>query len=87
MELGIYQDVLIESIFLDWQNIVGEFLASHLKPTSVNNKILYLQIDDWNLEKEIKALETKIIDKINNTYGCKLVEGFLIIYRKDCTKL
>jgi predicted nucleic acid-binding Zn ribbon protein len=52
-------------IFSAWNDIVGEKMASHTRPSNINNRILYIEVDDPLWLSQLKYMKQDIIDKID----------------------
>ncbi len=54
-------------IFSSWDGIVGEKMAGHARPTNINNRVLYVEVDDPLWLSQLKYMKLDIVDKINTT--------------------
>jgi len=52
-------------IFSAWEDIVGEKMAGHARPTNTSNRILYVEVDDPLWLTQLKYMKLEIIDKID----------------------
>jgi predicted nucleic acid-binding Zn ribbon protein len=52
-------------IFSAWSDIAGARMAAHTRPTNINNRILYVEVDDPLWLAQLRYMKQDIMDKIN----------------------
>lgn len=65
-------------VFLAWKPIVGELLAERSQPLKLENKLLYVGVQNSTWMQELILLKQDILDKFAN-YGEEINEIVFII--------
>ena len=69
-ELGLETRVKEEEIISAWQEIVGEFLANHSKPSRLFEGILYVRVLQASMQFELeRTWKKEILLKLKKRFG------------------
>jgi predicted nucleic acid-binding Zn ribbon protein len=52
-------------IFSAWNDIAGERMAMHTRPTNISNRILFIEVDDPLWLSQLKYMKLDIIEKLD----------------------
>jgi predicted nucleic acid-binding Zn ribbon protein len=52
-------------IFSAWNDIAGERMATHTRPTNISNRILFVEVDDPLWLSQLKYMKQDIIEKLD----------------------
>ena len=77
MNEKVYIKYLRESIFYDWEKIIGEANAKKIKPLRIVYKKLYLYAKDSAWRAHVYAYKPLFIKKINDYLGENLIDEIL----------
>ena len=77
MNEKLYIKYLRQSVFYDWEKIVGEANARKIQPLYISYKKLYLYAKDSNWRSNIFAYKPMFIQKINDYLGENLIDDIL----------
>ena len=69
-ELGLASRVTEEEIIGAWQEMVGEFLANHSKPSRLFEGILYVRVLQSSMKFELETTwKREILQKLKKRFG------------------
>ena len=72
-------------IVVEWVEIVGEEVARHTEPVSMNNKRLIVEVDDSVWMAELSRFHRKrMVEAVNNKFGKEIIRD--IIFRPKSRK-
>ena len=77
MNEKLYIRYLRESVFYDWEKIVGKANAKKIKPLRIEYKKLYLYSKDSNWKATVFSYKSIFIKKINEYLGENLIEEII----------
>jgi len=55
---------VVESVFSDWERLVGEVIASHTRPKRIENGVLVLEVDDPAWASEMEWMSEELLRRI-----------------------
>jgi predicted nucleic acid-binding Zn ribbon protein len=64
-EYNFTEDIDAYRVFSLWEDIVGEKMADHTKPVRINERILYVEVDDPLWLTQLKYMKVDILNKID----------------------
>lgn len=67
------------SLVKSWENIVGSMIAKHTTDIFFKEGKLYIKLDSAPLRQELSYAKTKLVEKLNEEAGKKMVNE--IIFR------
>ncbi len=67
--LEIDTPIKTHSIFISWEEIVGNPLAMQTKPRFIRNQILFLDVSNSVWMQQLQFLKPTLLEKINNFLG------------------
>jgi len=59
----------LASVFTEWPKIVGETLAAHSRPVSLDGTSLVIAVDESAWATQVRYLETELIARITEVVG------------------
>ncbi len=69
-ELGLSERMTEEQIISAWREIVGEFLASHSRPSGLNEGVLYVRVLQSTMLYELdRTFRKEILEKLRKRFG------------------
>lgn len=71
--LGLAAPGTLHQIFSQWTELVGEPLATHVKPTSMRDGVLRLRADESAWAAQVGYLGTDLMARINDRLGTVVV--------------
>lgn len=72
--LGLNERLNESQIFGAWQEIVGDFIASHAAPSRLSKGILYVQVLQPTVHYELdRVWKPEIIKKLKARFGAKMI--------------
>lgn len=77
--LGMTDVDSINSLFVDWPQIVGEHLAKHCKPRSLRKRVLTIEASDQQWATELTWMSSLLIERCCLALGPGTVESVRII--------
>ena len=69
------ENKLIES----WEQLMGKVIAKHTKSIHLEKNLLIVQLDSSVLRQELSYAKEKIIDRLNEQLGKRIIED--IVFR------
>jgi predicted nucleic acid-binding Zn ribbon protein len=75
---GLAAPSQLHSVFSGWSDLVGEPLATHVRPTELRDGILRLQADESNWASQIGYLGQELVDRINERLGAQVVTEVVV---------
>ncbi len=64
-EYNFTEDIDAYRVFSLWKDIVGEKMADHTKPVRINERVLYVEVDDPLWLTQLKYMKVDILNKID----------------------
>ena len=61
-----------------WESVVGPMISKHTKNIYFREGDLYVEIDSAPLRQELSFAKSKLVDKVNQEMGKKLVHKLII---------
>ena len=55
---------VLDSVFTKWPEIVGEEVAAHSRPLSIDGHTLGVTVDDANWASELRWLENEVLSRV-----------------------
>ncbi len=68
-KLGLDSKIKSHQIWYIWDKVVGHHIANVAQPEDVKGKILFVNVRDNIWLRQLKFLESMMVDKLNNTIG------------------
>jgi len=56
---------VVESVFADWERLVGEVIAKHTRPQRITNGVLFLEVDDPAWASEMEWMSEELLRRIS----------------------
>ena len=56
---------VVESVFADWERLVGEVIAKHTRPARITNGTLFLVVDDPAWASEMEWMSEELLRRIS----------------------
>lgn len=56
---------VVESVFSDWERLVGEVIAEHTTPTRIENGVLFLEVDNPAWASEMEWMSEELLRRIS----------------------
>ncbi len=56
---------VVESVFADWERLVGEVIAKHTRPQRITNGVLVLEVDDPAWASEMEWMSEELLRRIS----------------------
>ncbi len=56
---------VVESVFSDWERLVGEVIAEHTTPTKIERGVLYLEVDNPAWASEMEWMSEELLRRIS----------------------
>ncbi len=79
--LGLAAPRTLHQIFAQWSELVGEPLATHVKPTSMRDGVLRLRADEPAWAAQVGYLGTDLVARINDRLGTVVVVELVVSVR------
>ncbi len=79
--LGLAAPGTLHQIFSQWTELVGEPLATHVKPTSMRDGVLRLRADESAWAAQVGYLGTDLMARINDRLGTVVVVELAVSVR------
>lgn len=74
-KLGLSERICEQEILSTWQEIVGEFLATHSTPNRLVNGVLHVQVIQPSVRYELENRWRKVVlEKLRERFGSKTVK-------------
>lgn len=61
-----------------WPKVVGPFIASHTIDVSINNKVLFVRVDNDALRSELGYSKTLLLKNLNEAVGREVVSEMVL---------
>lgn len=72
--LGLRERLHENEVIEAWQEIVGDFIASHSAPVSLRDRILYVRVLQPALHYELETIsKADIVQKLKQRFGAKVI--------------
>jgi len=55
---------VVESVFSDWDRLVGDLIGAHTRPTRIENGVLFLEVDDAAWASEMEWMSEELLRRI-----------------------
>jgi len=55
---------VLDSVFTKWPEIVGDEVAAHSRPLSIEGHTLVVRVDDANWASELRWLENEVLSRV-----------------------
>jgi predicted nucleic acid-binding Zn ribbon protein len=55
---------VLDSVFTKWPEIVGDEVAAHSRPLSIDGSTLVVTVDDANWASELRWLENEVLSRV-----------------------
>ena len=78
---GLAPPTTLHQVFDGWATLVGEPLASHVRPTTLRDGLLRLVADEPAWATQVKYLGQELVDRINERLGEPLVRELVVSVR------
>ena len=78
---GLAPPATLHQVFADWATLVGEPLATHVRPTTLRDGMLRLMADESAWATQVKYLGQELIDRINERLGGPVVRELAVSVR------
>lgn len=72
-DLGAAPKNAIRGLFSDWTDLVGDTLAAHVKPVSLKDGTLTVDVDDPAWAAQLRFVEVEMIARLNDSLGPETV--------------
>jgi predicted nucleic acid-binding Zn ribbon protein len=73
-KLGLGERICEQEILSTWQEIVGEFLATHSTPNRLVNGVLHVQVIQPSVRYELENRWRKVVlEKLKERFGAQVV--------------
>ncbi|HEX2965618.1 MAG TPA: DUF721 domain-containing protein [Syntrophorhabdaceae bacterium] len=69
-------------IFSSWPEMVGERIAAHTRPVNVNNKVLFVEVDDPVWLTQLRYMKREIVNKIDTQIAAGLFKDIRFFLRR-----
>ncbi len=89
---NIIKDILLELGFINlyytgvlkqnWENIVGNLIASVSIPDRIERNILYIKCNNPSWKQELYFFKDEILEKVNSFIGENIVKDVKIFFHK-----
>lgn len=56
---------VVESVFADWERLVGDVIAAHTRPQRITKGVLYLEVDDPAWASEMEWMSEDLLERIS----------------------
>ncbi|MEZ5246807.1 MAG: DUF721 domain-containing protein [Acidimicrobiales bacterium] len=66
---------VLDSVFTKWPEIVGDEVAAHSRPLSIDGHTLVVTVDDANWASELRWLENEVISRVAAVSGSDRVSA------------
>jgi len=80
-EVGLWEQVQGNRLFLDWSSMVGEKIAAHVQPTRFDPDTceLWLEVENPVWRTEIINIREALIARLNERLGAKIIRNIRIM--------
>ena len=66
---------VLDSVFTKWAEIVGEGVAAHSRPSSIDGHTLVVTVDDPNWASELRWLENEVLARVAAVSGSGRIQA------------
>ncbi len=73
---------VLDSVFTRWAEIVGEAVAQHSRPVSIDGETLVIAVDDSTWASELRWLENEIIARVAEVSGSERISTVNVRVRR-----
>lgn len=80
--LGLPSSSAVQTIFQAWENVVGEELAKHCRPTAIKKGNLTVTATDQAWATELKWMETTLLERCSQELGDGSVTSVTVIAQR-----
>jgi predicted nucleic acid-binding Zn ribbon protein len=81
--LGAPSAQLTQSVFADWDAIVGDAIAPHAKPHALRERTLVVAVADPAWATQLRFLESELVTRIGQSTGSDEVRSIQVRVRPD----
>ncbi len=81
--LGAPSAQLTQSVFADWDEIVGESIAPHARPHALRERTLVVAVADPAWATQLRFLEQELLDRIAAATGSDEVTAIEVRVRRE----
>lgn len=67
--LGLAAPDALSRVFAGWAELVGEPLASHVRPVGLRDQVLYLEVDESGWATQLRYLGDDLVRRIEERVG------------------
>ncbi len=60
---------VLDSVFTKWAEIVGDDVAAHSRPVSIDGETLVVSVDDSTWASEVRWLENEVLSRVAAVSG------------------
>mgnify|MGYP005816498463 CR=1 FL=1 len=72
--LGLPNAAVLGALFRRWDEVVGEAIAAHARPRSLNDGVLVVSVDEPAWATQLRYLAPQLCDRLAEVTGDRLVE-------------
>ncbi len=66
-----------ESIFLNWNRLVGERIASRSSPVKIRDSILFVRVENASWRSQLFFMKRKIIEELNQSMKANVIKDIV----------
>ncbi len=66
-----------ESIFLNWNRLVGERIASRSNPVKIRDSILFVRVENASWRSQLFFMKRKIIEELNQSMKANVIKDIV----------
>lgn len=75
------QKFFAHAVLVNWLEIAGDFIAGHTEPQGIRQGVLYLYSPNSTLRNELKLMEPRLVQNVNNYAGMELIKSIAFTRR------
>ncbi|MGI9608560.1 MAG: DciA family protein [Acidimicrobiales bacterium] len=60
---------VVQSVFSEWSDLVGEVIGSHARPVRIVDGTLYIEVDDQAWASELSWMADELVTRISERLG------------------
>jgi predicted nucleic acid-binding Zn ribbon protein len=73
---------VLDTVFTRWAEIVGDDVAAHTRPTSIDSECLHISADDSTWASEVRWLEKQLLDRVAEVSGSDRIRTLKVRVRR-----
>lgn len=73
LQAGLGERFAEEEILSAWSDVVGEFVASHSRPTKLDRRVLYVQVLQSAIHYTLERSKADLLQKMQARFGASAV--------------